>query len=136
MFVAVPFDRTLLQEGVNTLAVEVHQAIYSFPPNPTNAYPRNDYSDMRFDLRIVGQTASAPGPAIALTTPGARTFRTRIKLGDTWSPLTGRRSSRRPRPRARRISWSANCITIPPTLPRPNWRPDSTMATTSNLSNC
>ena len=88
MFVAVPFDRTLLQEGVNTLAVEVHQALYSFPPNPTNAYPRNDYSDMRFDLRIVGQTASAPGPAIALTTPGARTIRTRIKQGDTWSPLT------------------------------------------------
>ncbi|MSU73432.1 MAG: hypothetical protein EXS43_14020 [Opitutus sp.] len=88
MFVAVPFDRALLKEGVNTLAVEVHQAIYAFPPNPTNAYPRNDYSDLRFDLRIVGQTVSAPGPAIALTTPGAHTVRTRIKNGAIWSPLT------------------------------------------------
>lgn len=88
MFVAVPFDRALLVEGVNTLAVEVHQAVYSFPPNPTNAYPRNDYSDMRFDLRVVGQTASAPGPVIALATPGAHTLRTRIKKGNTWSPLT------------------------------------------------
>ena len=88
LFVAVPFDRSLLKEGVNTLAVEVHQAIYSFPPNPTNAYPRNDYSDLRFDLRIVGQTASAPGPLVALATPGAHTVRTRIKNGDTWSPLT------------------------------------------------
>ena len=88
MFIAVPFDRTLLKEGVNTLAVEVHQAIYSFPPNAANAYPRNDYSDLRFDLRLVGQTASAPGPAISLGVPGAHTVRTRIKQGDTWSPLT------------------------------------------------
>ncbi len=88
LFVAVPFDRTLLREGANTLAVEVHQAIYSFPPNPANAYPRNDYADMRFDLRIVGQTASAPGPAVTLATAGTRTVRTRIKNGNTWSPLT------------------------------------------------
>ncbi|MSU65756.1 MAG: hypothetical protein EXS38_06580 [Opitutus sp.] len=87
-FVAVPFDRALLQEGVNTLAVEVHQAIYTVPPNATNAYPRNDYSDLRFDLRIVGQTASAPGPALTLAAPGAHTVRTRIKNGSTWSPLT------------------------------------------------
>ncbi|MEY2877751.1 MAG: hypothetical protein RLZZ15_131, partial [Verrucomicrobiota bacterium] len=88
LFVAVPFDRALLREGVNTIAVEVHQAIYSFPPNATNPYPRNDYSDMRFDLRIVGQTASAPGAVIALATPGAHTVRTRIRNGATWSPLT------------------------------------------------
>lgn len=88
LFVAVPFDRALLKEGVNTLAVEVHQAIYSFPPNPTNAYPRNDYSDLRFDLRIIGQTASAPGPAITLETAGTHVVRTRIKDGNTWSPLT------------------------------------------------
>ncbi len=88
MFVAVPFDRTKLREGVNTLAVEVHQAIYSFPPNAGNAYPRNDFSDLRFDLRIVGLTASAPSPAIALTTQGPRTLRTRIRNGSTWSPLT------------------------------------------------
>ena len=88
MFVAVPFDRTKLREGLNTLAVEVHQAIYSFPPNAGNAYPRNDFSDLRFDLRIVGLTASGPGPAIALTTPGPHTLRTRIRNGSTWSPLT------------------------------------------------
>ncbi len=88
MFVAVPFDRMLLQEGVNTLAVEVHQAIYSFPPNAANAYPRNDYSDLRFDLRLVGLTASAPGPALTLATSGAHTVRARIKNGDSWSPLT------------------------------------------------
>ncbi|MBL9187130.1 MAG: CotH kinase family protein [Opitutaceae bacterium] len=88
MFVAVPFDRTKLREGVNTLAVEVHQAIYSFPPNAGNPYPRNDFSDLRFDLRIVGHTESAPGPAIVLNTPGPRTLRTRIRNGNTWSPLT------------------------------------------------
>ncbi len=88
MAVQVPFDRSLLKEGVNTLAVEVHQAHYAFPPNAANPYPRNDYSDLRFDLRIVGQTASAPGPALALTTPGVHTVRTRIRSGNTWSPLT------------------------------------------------
>ncbi len=88
MFVAVPFDRSLLKEGTNTLAVEVHQAIYSFPPNAANAYPRNDYSDLRFDLRIVGQAVSAPGPVIAAGAPGVHTVRTRIRIGATWSPLT------------------------------------------------
>ncbi len=88
MFVAVPFDRTKLREGVNTLAVEVHQAIYAFPPNPLNAYPRNDFSDLRFDLRIVGLTVSGPNPSIALNTPGSHTLRTRIRNGSTWSPLT------------------------------------------------
>jgi hypothetical protein len=88
LFVAVPFDQALLKEGVNSLAVEVHQAIYSFPPNPTNAYPRNDFADMRFDLRIVGQTTSAPGPVIAIETAGTHVVRTRIKNGNTWSPLT------------------------------------------------
>ncbi|MBI5769339.1 MAG: CotH kinase family protein [Verrucomicrobia bacterium] len=84
----VSFDPKLLREGVNTIAVEVHQATYSFPPNATNAYPRNDFSDMRFDVRIIGQTASGPGAPIALATNGVHTVRTRIKQGDTWSPLT------------------------------------------------
>lgn len=88
MFVTVPFDRSLLREGVNTVAVEVHQAIYTYPPNPTNAYPRNDFSDLRFDLRITGHTVSAPGPAVALAAPGAHTLRARIRNGETWSPLT------------------------------------------------
>ena len=88
MFVAVPFDRALLREGVNTIAVAVHQAIYAFPPNAANAYPRNDFSDLRFDLRVVGQTVSGPGSIIALRGPGARTVRTRILNGATWSPLT------------------------------------------------
>ncbi|MDP3071071.1 MAG: CotH kinase family protein [Opitutaceae bacterium] len=88
MFVAVPFDRSLLREGVNTIAVEVHQAIYAFPPNPTNPYPRNDFSDLRFDLRIGGHTASAPGTVIALPSSGVHTVRTRIRSGTTWSPLT------------------------------------------------
>jgi len=88
LFVRVPCDRALLKDGVNTIAVEVHQAHYAFPPNPTLPYPRNDYSDLRFDLRIVGETASGPGPAIALATPGAHTVRTRIRHGGTWSPLT------------------------------------------------
>jgi hypothetical protein len=88
LFVSVPFDRALLRDGVNTLAVEVHQAHYAFPPNAGNPYPRNDYSDLRLDLRIVGQTASGPGPTIALATPGTHTVRTRIRNGTTWSPLT------------------------------------------------
>ncbi len=87
MFVRVPFDPRLLREGTNTIAVEVHQAVYAFPPNPTNAYPRNDFSDLRFDLRVVGQTASAPAPAVTLA-PGVHTVRARIRNGSTWSPLT------------------------------------------------
>ncbi|MBL9202461.1 MAG: CotH kinase family protein [Opitutaceae bacterium] len=88
MFVAVPFDRALLREGENTIAVSVHQAVYAFPPNAANPYPRNDFSDLRFDLRIVGHTASAPGAVVALGGPGLRTVRTRIRNGATWSPLT------------------------------------------------
>lgn len=88
LFVRMPFDRALLRDGVNTIAVEVHQAHYAFPPNAALPYPRNDYSDLRFDLRIVGETASGPGPAIALATPGVHTVRTRIRHGTIWSPLT------------------------------------------------
>lgn len=87
-FFTVPLDRTRLRDGVNALAVEVHQATYSFPPNPTNAYPRNDFSDCRFDLKITGLTASGSGAPVALTTPGAHTVRTRVLNGSTWSPLT------------------------------------------------
>ncbi|MBI5692529.1 MAG: CotH kinase family protein [Verrucomicrobia bacterium] len=88
LFVRVPFDRNLLREGTNTVAVEVHQAIYSYPPNPAAAYPRNDFSDLRFDLRVIGLTTSAAGPALSLPGPGAHTVRTRIRQGTTWSPLT------------------------------------------------
>ncbi len=87
-FFQVPFDKTKLKHGVNTLAVEVHQALYSFPPNPTNTYPRNDFSDMRFDLRITGITAGGPGASYTLNAAGTHVVRTRIKSGSTWSPLT------------------------------------------------
>ncbi len=83
----VRFDPALLREGENTLAVEVHQAVYAFPANPTNAYPRNDYSDLRFDLKLAGRTAGGAGQAIVLEGNGARTLRARIRNGSTWSPL-------------------------------------------------
>ncbi len=87
-FFQVPFDRTKLKDGVNTLAVEVHQALYSFPPNSTNPYPRNDFSDLRFDVKITGLTTSGPGGSYAITSPGTHVLRTRINNGATWSPLT------------------------------------------------
>jgi hypothetical protein len=87
-FFNVPFDKTKLKDGVNTLAVEVHQANYSFPPNPANAYPRNDFSDLRFELKLTGFTASAAGPAYTLATSGTHVVRTRIQNGSVWSPLT------------------------------------------------
>ena len=87
-FFQVPFDKAKLKDGLNTLAVEVHQALYSFPPNSANPYPRNDFSDMRFDLRITGLTASGLGSTYTLSTPGTHVVRTRIKNGTTWSPLT------------------------------------------------
>lgn len=88
LLVPVPIDPALLREGVNVVAVEVHQAIYLYPPNPGNAYPRNDFSDLRFDLRVVGLTAGAPGSVVTLPVSGAHTVRARVRLGDTWSPLT------------------------------------------------
>lgn len=88
LFVRVPFDRSMLREGINTLAVEVHQATYEFPPSPANPYPRNDFSDLRFDLRVVGLTQSAPGEAIPLPSGGIHTVRTRIRSGSNWSPLS------------------------------------------------
>lgn len=88
MFIQVPFDQRKLKDGVNTLAVEVHQALYAFPPNPANLYPRNDFSDLRFDLRVVGLTASGAGSSYSLNTAGTHVVRTRIKSGTTWSPLT------------------------------------------------
>ncbi|MFM8617319.1 MAG: CotH kinase family protein [Opitutaceae bacterium] len=88
MFVRVPIDAKLLREGDNTIAVEVHQAAYEYPPNAGNAYPRNDFSDLRFDLRVIGLTASAPGDVITLPATGAHTLRARVLDGTTWSPLT------------------------------------------------
>jgi hypothetical protein len=87
-FFPVPFDKAKLKDGVNTLAVEVHQALYLFPPNPANPYPRNDFSDLRFDVRIIGLTAGGPADTYTLATPGAHVVRTRIKDGTTWSPVT------------------------------------------------
>lgn len=88
MFVRVPIDPKLLREGENTVAVEVHQAAYEYPPNAGNPYPRNDFSDLRFDLRVSGLTASAPGGVITLPATGAHTLRARVLDGTTWSPLT------------------------------------------------
>ena len=88
LFVRVPIDPKLLREGENTVAVEVHQAAYEYPPNAGNPYPRNDFSDLRFDLRVVGLTASAPGAIITLPASGTRTLRARVLDGTTWSPLT------------------------------------------------
>jgi hypothetical protein len=87
-FFNIPLDKTKLKDGVNTLAVEVHQANYSFPPNPTNVYPRNDFSDLRFDLKLTGFTSSAAGSAYTLGSAGPHVVRTRIQNGTTWSPLT------------------------------------------------
>ena len=78
----------LLREGPNTLAVEVHQAWYAYPPSVT--YPDNSYSDMRFDLRIIGITPipEAAPTLLSLTTPGTTVIRSRVKNGSLWSGLT------------------------------------------------
>ena len=84
--IIIPTSR--LKEGVNTVAVEVHQGYYAYPPSVT--YPDNSYSDMRFDLRIVG-ISNVPGGPITpgtFTTSGSRTVRSRVKNGSVWSGLT------------------------------------------------
>ena len=77
-----------LKEGVNTIAVQVHQGYYAYPPAVT--YPNNSYSDMRFDLRIIGVSSVPGGPAVSgtFTSPGPRTVRSRVKNGTVWSGLT------------------------------------------------
>lgn len=84
--ITIPVSR--LKEGVNTIAVAVHQALFAYPPSTT--YPSNSYSDLRFDLRLTGIstiTGSSPTQQ-TLTTPGVRTVRSRVKNGTTWSGLT------------------------------------------------
>ncbi len=77
----------LLKTGVNTIAVEVHQAVYTFPPSGTT-FPTNTISDCRFDCRLLGLTTSAPGPSITFNTPGVNVVRSRVVLnGGVWSPL-------------------------------------------------
>ncbi len=78
----------LLREGTNTIAVQVHQGFYAYPPTVT--YPNNSYSDMRFDLRINGLSdvpAVAP-TTLTLSSPGVAVVRSRVKNGITWSGLT------------------------------------------------
>ncbi len=82
----VKFDHTKLREGSNTLAVEVHQAVYSFPGGAT--FPGNTLSDLRCDVRVIGLTHSAPGDALTLSTPGTHVVRSRVLNGSVWSPLT------------------------------------------------
>lgn len=64
----------LLNEGVNTLAVEIHQA------NRTS-------SDISFDLELGGAVATA-GEPLVLTTPGLNVVRSRVLDGSEWSAVT------------------------------------------------
>ncbi len=84
--ITIPASR--LKEGLNTIAVEVHQGYHAYPPAVT--YPNNSYSDMRFDLRILGIAAvpAAAPTTQTLTTPGVQTIRSRVRDGTTWSGLT------------------------------------------------
>lgn len=85
LYYPITIDATKLVNGTNTLAVEVHQAIYAYPPG---GYTLSSISDMRLDARIIGLTNSAAGAAYALSTPGSHTVRARVKNGSIWSGLT------------------------------------------------
>ena len=84
--ITIPVSR--LKEGLNTVAVEVHQGYFAYPPSVT--YPNNSYSDMRFDLRMIGVAGVPAGTPTRQTfsTPGVQTVRSRVKDGSIWSGLT------------------------------------------------
>ncbi len=88
IYYPIAFDASKLKVGVNTLAVQVHQAVYSFPSNPT--FPGNALSDLRFDLRIVGVQQGQTGTALTLNSAGSQTVRARAYNAATasWGPLS------------------------------------------------
>jgi hypothetical protein len=67
-------DPALLVAGTNLLAIEIHQA------NPTS-------SDVSMNASLSAVRSTTPTP-IFLTGNGARTFRSRVRDGSTWSALT------------------------------------------------
>jgi len=69
----------VLQEGSNTLAIEVHQYDYSNGVTPV--------VDLTFDLRVRALRSEA-GTPLAFGATGAHVVRARVKNGDVWSPLT------------------------------------------------
>lgn len=70
----INFEPSMLVEGTNLIAVEVHQA------NSTS-------SDLSMNLSLIGSRNSTATPLL-LSEGGERTIRFRAKSGETWSALT------------------------------------------------
>jgi hypothetical protein len=83
-FVPYKLPSSLLVQGTNTIAIEVHQFQYGSSGNP-NATAIND---MRFDLRLKASSVSWATTPITLNNPGVRTVRARTRSGSSWSPLS------------------------------------------------
>ena len=64
----------LLNEGSNTLAVEIHQN-------------NGGSSDISFDLELTGSITTTPNPLL-LTSPGLNVVRSRVLDGTEWSAVT------------------------------------------------
>lgn len=69
----VTVPQALLQNGTNTIAVEVHQS-------------GNTSSDVSMNLSLTATRTTTPTPLV-LTGPGERKLRVRAKSGSTWSAM-------------------------------------------------
>lgn len=78
MYHYIKLNPALLVTGTNTIAIEVHQAIYASATA----------QDMRFDARLKAIAAPTLGTPITLGTSGSYTVRARQRNGTTWSPIT------------------------------------------------
>ncbi len=74
----IRLDPTRLVEGTNTIAIEVHQALYTSTAT----------ADMRFDARLKLTRTATLGSPITLTSSGAYTVRARLLSSGIWSPIT------------------------------------------------
>ena len=82
-FHPLKLNPALLVEGVNTIAVEVHQVLYDSRNVSSGVQP-----DMAFDLRLKSLTHTWPAIPLTLATAGTHVVRARLKQGIAWSPLT------------------------------------------------
>ncbi len=83
-FHPLKLNPALLVEGVNTLAVEVHQVVY----DGVKIISTGVQPDMAFDVRLKSLSHGWSATPVTLANTGTHVVRARLKQGANWSPLT------------------------------------------------